>query len=200
MRTLVSFIALLAGFFCYAQAESNALVKTIRTYQETLGATFSFDAELIELANSEGPFSTGDLDLFIQEIETNYPVKVEKIDEDYYTIRAVESSFQLSVSDSLEGTALGQEYAVQVIVNDAPILTTYENGMWNFSYKPFPKDDIRVFSLGFENHRNSGIRSLQQEKPQCFTRTPNPKAEYRRGRRLPDQRHQFASFQSEHSH
>ena len=149
MRSFFSLIATWAILSGYAQSSSANFSKTIAHYEETLGITFSFDADLLKLADSRS-FELNDLVSFIEEVQSQFPLKITKIDESYYTVSAVENSYRLVVYDSLEGSPLNEVYEVQVIVNDAPISTEFEDGNWMFKYKPYPKDIIKIFSLGFE--------------------------------------------------
>ena len=149
MRSFFSLLAISAFMSSYAQSISMTFTDAIDHYEETLGITFSFEADLLKLADSRS-FELNSLTNFIEEVQSQYPLEILKIDESYYTISAFETSYRLEVYDSLEGSPLDEVYEVQVIVNDAPITTVFEAGIWTFKYKPYPNDIIKIFSLGFE--------------------------------------------------
>lgn len=149
MRALVFFCAILATLSAYAQS-SKPFSEAIKSYEGTLDITFSFDAELMQLMDEEATFTSDDQSKFISEIEANFPLQVERIDEKYYTISATESSYVILVRDSLDGSEINESFGVQVVVNDASIPTTFANGAWVFNYKPDHRDNINIFSQGYK--------------------------------------------------
>ncbi|WP_420576269.1 TonB-dependent receptor plug domain-containing protein [Ekhidna sp.] len=150
MRAVVFFIASLATFFIHAQTASKPFFYAVRSYEKAMDITFSFDAELMLMVDEEAVFTTNDLSKFISEIEDRFPLEVEQIDEEYFTISAVETTYKIDVRDSLDNSAITESFGVQVVINDAPIRTTFENGAWQFNYKPDQRDNIKVFSQGYK--------------------------------------------------
>ena len=152
MRALVSFFAITVALSTYAQ-NNDTFLSVIKGYEEQSDITFSYDAELIGLVNSEVTFSTRNLEQFIKEVESAFPFAIEKIDETYYTISAIESTYHLTVLDSIDSSVLTEEFDVTVIVNDAPQTTVFSEGKWQFTYKPEVEDNIQIFSQGYKNAR-----------------------------------------------
>ncbi|MER3328649.1 MAG: hypothetical protein RIF34_03640, partial [Candidatus Kapaibacterium sp.] len=80
----------------YTQDTSKSFLDAIKDYEDVMGVTFSFDAELIKLANKKTLFTSNNLTEFIEEVENHFPLQVEKIDEEYYSIIAVETTYRLA--------------------------------------------------------------------------------------------------------
>lgn len=149
MRALVFTVAILTAFIGYSQ-NSSSFFEAIKSYEESLGVTFSFDAELLKLADTKATFSTNDLEQFKSEVEQAFPLEIVKIDEEYYTISPVLRMYKLSAMDSLDGVPITESFGLQIIVNDAPVPTKFEDRVWQFSYKVHPADQMSVFSQGYK--------------------------------------------------
>jgi hypothetical protein len=172
MRALVSIVALVTILSGYAQTVSKPFFDAVKTYEETMDITFSFDADLLQLVDAKVLFTSNDLAAFMTEIEGRFPLHVEKVSDEYYTIQTVEKTYQLMVKDSLDGTALDEKFGVVVVVNDESIPTTYENGAWKFSYEPAVNHTISIFSQGYQTAKvpvatlfNSSTLSIALDLP-----------------------------------
>lgn len=163
MRALVFLIVSLAFMSVHAQSASKSFSDAIKEYEEALDITFSFDAELMQLMNGQAEFTSNDLSRFMIELETQFPLDIERIDDKYYTISAVETNYSVTVKDSLDGTPITESFGVQVVVNDAPVPTKFENGKWVFTYKPNYGDRINVFSQGYKSYPLS-VKDLFNQK------------------------------------
>ncbi|MEQ6167209.1 TonB-dependent receptor plug domain-containing protein [Ekhidna sp. MALMAid0563] len=151
MRILIFCTTILTSLSVFAQIESKLFFEAVADYEESIDITFSYDAELLSLIEKEALFTSSDLSTFIAELEGRFPLAVEKISDEYYTISAQETTYQLVVKDSLDGLAIDQSFGVQVVINDAPVPTRFKDGHWEFSYKPDQKDNIIVFSQGYQS-------------------------------------------------
>ncbi|WP_425392981.1 TonB-dependent receptor plug domain-containing protein [Ekhidna sp.] len=151
MRALVFTLFILTTLSLYAQTDSKPFFGAIEAYEKNDEITFSFDAELLGLIDNHTLFTANDLTRFRSEIERRLPLKVEKIDDKYYTMSATETTFRMVVSDSLDGSIIDQSFGVLVIVNDAAIPTSYSSGFWEFDYKPDHTDKILIFSQGYKS-------------------------------------------------
>lgn len=163
MRALVSFIAVVAVLSGYAQSNSDSFEGAIKKYDDEGDVSFSYDAELLKLADPNLLFTSNNLDQFISELESKFPVAVEKIDEGYYAIGSVETSYHLMVKDSLDGSLIDESFGVQVVINDVPVSTQFSGGGWEFRYKIDLGDKVSVFSQGYAPTVLSG-RSLFNQK------------------------------------
>ncbi|MEQ9466167.1 MAG: TonB-dependent receptor plug domain-containing protein [Ekhidna sp.] len=150
MRALVTFLTLLASLSVAAQSASKSFFDAVKEYEKALDITFSYDAELMQLMDEESVFTTDDLSKFVTEVETRFPLDIDQIDDKYYTISVTEVVYNLAVRDSVDGATITESFGVQVVVNDAPIPTTFNDGVWEFSYKPDHRDQVSVFSQGYK--------------------------------------------------
>ncbi|WP_421763464.1 TonB-dependent receptor plug domain-containing protein [Ekhidna sp.] len=163
MRFLVFTLFILTILSLCAQADSKTFFEVIEAYEKNDEITFSFDAELLGLIDDNAFFTVRDFTRFSREIESRLPLKVERIDDKYYTISATETTFKMAVSDSLDGSIIDESFGVQVIVNDAAIPTSYNNGFWEFDYKPDHMDKILIFSQGYKS-TPIGVKDLFNQK------------------------------------
>lgn len=149
MRFLFSIGAVL---FIYSVSGQGmvSLRDALQHYENELSVQFSYDTELLDLVSDEAKFTTTDINEFIVQVSEALPLAIQAVDEKYFTIRTVETTYTITVSDSEDGLALPPEMGVTVLVNGAPIKSTYSDNAWSFNYKPSANDEVQVFTPGFD--------------------------------------------------
>lgn len=169
MRFLFLLVACLLTISLHGQqTSSSSLVEAIDHYQEIIGINFAFDSEALNLISPNLTFDTSSLDQFIKEVEASLPLGIEAVDEKHYIISPVESSYFLTIADSIDNQAIPSEIGIYVLVNGHPIPIKTQASQWTFLYKPGLKDSLEVYALGYERKAisfsellNSKVLSVQ---------------------------------------
>lgn len=151
MRFLFLLVACLLTVSLHGQqTSSSSLVEAIEHYQEALGINFAFDSEALNLVSPDRAFDTSSLDRFIQEVEASLPLAIDAVEEKYYTIRPVESTYFLTMTDSIDRQPIPEEIGIYVLLNGQPLPIKAGASEWTFLYKPSLTDSLEVYALGYE--------------------------------------------------
>ncbi|NQZ78902.1 MAG: hypothetical protein HRT61_22715, partial [Ekhidna sp.] len=149
MRSFLFTLAICLVVLAKAQSVST-FFDALSHFEEKAEITFSYDAELRDLIQTDQKFSVVDLASFVDEVNSKLPIEINQVAEGYLSIVVVPSDFEMIVKDSLDYSMIGVDFGVQVIVNDAPITTKFKEGSWYFNYKPALDDQVSVFSQGYK--------------------------------------------------
>lgn len=124
--------------------------EALEYYEKEQSVQFSFDAELLALISDEQKFTTSNIDDFIKQVSEAFPISIKAVDDKYFTISTVESTFTVNVFDAEDGLSLPPEMGVTILVNGTPINARYSENGWTFQYKPSLNDEVQVYSPGFD--------------------------------------------------
>lgn len=130
----------------HAQQKATFL-ESIKHYESNLDAKFSYDPVVFSEIDQE--FETNQsLPQFITSVESQLPINVQKVGENYYTLSLVESTYSLSLSDSLDSNAI--EPPLFFLINSIPVDIKSEVGKATFQYKPDLKDTLIAYAPGYK--------------------------------------------------
>lgn len=151
MRPLLILTIHLVSLSICAQVDTrkNSLLAALNSYEESLSITFSYDAEVLNLIDDNLSFEANDFNSFKSQVESFLSLKIVKIEEKYFTISTTETSFRLTVRDSIDDSEIPEELGVQVLINRTPIEVQFENGEWLFQYTPDISHNVEVYSDGY---------------------------------------------------
>ncbi|MEP2508509.1 MAG: TonB-dependent receptor plug domain-containing protein [Reichenbachiella sp.] len=146
MRYLFLITLLCTGIGLLKAQQMSSFQKALHHYESELDIKFSYDPSLIE--RILGDFErTQSLEAFISLAETSLPIQVLKISKDYYTVAVIESQYSLTLTDSLESSAIKPPFFV--LINSNPIDIEIANDKALFSYKPSLSDTIIAYAPGY---------------------------------------------------
>ncbi len=130
----------------YAQQKAPFL-ESIKHYESTLDAKFSYDPVIFSEIDQD--FDTNQsFPEFTSLAESQLPIKIQKVGESYYTISLTESTYALSLSDSLASKAIEPPFFF--LINSVPVDIKLSDEKATFRYKPSMKDTLIVYVPGFE--------------------------------------------------
>ncbi|MEP5366249.1 MAG: TonB-dependent receptor plug domain-containing protein [Reichenbachiella sp.] len=143
---LITLLVCTGASVLYAQ-QSTTFLASIQYYESTEGAKFSYDPAIFSHIRQSFD-ATLSLDEFISTAESQLPIKIQKVGENYYTVILVESEYVLSLSDSLASKALEPPFFF--LINSVPVDIKLDGRKAVFRYKPQMEDTLIVYVPGFE--------------------------------------------------
>ncbi|WP_176214699.1 TonB-dependent receptor plug domain-containing protein [Reichenbachiella faecimaris] len=144
-------------------------LKAVQQYEKELDASFSYDPAVFGHIQKE--FSSNkSLAEFITEAQAQLPVRIERVGENYYTLVLVESTYELTLTDSLASTPINPPFFV--LINSNPTDIQLENDKATFTYKPNRSETVIAYAPGYEkkilpfeyllNHKTLDISLMTQ--------------------------------------
>ncbi|MFY0608437.1 MAG: TonB-dependent receptor plug domain-containing protein [Cyclobacteriaceae bacterium] len=148
MRTFL-FSIFLFGSLCAISQGLIPLPDHLIKVEEKYQVKFSYDPEI--LANiSITEENLQNLESFLSFLSNTYPLSIQKVSEKYYTISLTQSTYLLSLSDSITAEPLPTELYV-FAVNGKLIKSTTNKGAVEVQYTPHPDDKVEVMVYGFDS-------------------------------------------------
>ena len=144
---------------CQNQQTLNDAITQFASQQHL---NISFDVDLLSKISS-GTFDEISIDSLSNYLESNYPLSIQNLDNNYYIITLSKSVYLIQLSDSLSKKPLFPEIS-SVLVNGKAIPSRINKGSLEFDYLPTTKDTLSIYAPGYEAKTISFIQLINDRE------------------------------------